>query len=255
MKQAAFSLVELSIVLVILGLLTGGVLGGRSLIKAAELRAIPTELARYSTASHAFRDKYFGFPGDLANATQFWGIAAGSTGTDTTSGNFASTDRKTCNGDGDGVISDTGAIKEHYRAWQHLVNAGLVEGFYPGTTTNPTRNQWPNSRYPKTAWSTASAGPATTGSIFTFDVPAHGNSLTLHRDDGYVGAIVAEDAWTIDNKMDDGRPQFGKVLSIKGSSFNPCSTTFEQPTTADATATYNLTHKGANCSLHFFDSM
>ena len=77
----AFSLVELSIVLVILGLLVGGILAGQSLIHAAELRAVSSEYQRYRTAIYAFRDKYLGLPGDITTATNFWGAADGSTGT------------------------------------------------------------------------------------------------------------------------------------------------------------------------------
>ena len=68
---SAFSLVELSIVLVILGLLVGGVLSGQSLIRAAELRSVTTEYSRYTTAISSFRDKYFALPGDMSNATSF----------------------------------------------------------------------------------------------------------------------------------------------------------------------------------------
>mgnify|MGYP001100732306 CR=1 FL=1 len=71
MYRIGFSLVELSIVLVILGLLVGGILGGKSLIKAAELRSISTEQAQWNTAIKAFRDKYFMLPGDMNNATSF----------------------------------------------------------------------------------------------------------------------------------------------------------------------------------------
>ena len=71
--RLAFSLVELSIVLVILGLLTGGILTGQSLIRAAEMRSIVTELQRYQTAARSFQDKYFALPGDMRNATDFWG--------------------------------------------------------------------------------------------------------------------------------------------------------------------------------------
>ena len=85
-KTSGFTLVELSIVLVILGLLVGGVLAGQSLIHAAELRAISTELTNYKTAIGAFRDKYLAIPGDMNNAVKFWGAQAGSTadGTDAT---------------------------------------------------------------------------------------------------------------------------------------------------------------------------
>ena len=73
MARSGFSLVELSIVLVILGLLTGGILAGQSLIRAAELRSVATESQRYMAALNSFRDKYFALPGDMANATAFWG--------------------------------------------------------------------------------------------------------------------------------------------------------------------------------------
>ena len=93
----AFSLVELSIVLVILGLLTGGILGGQSLIRAAELRSVSTEAARYTTAVYSFRDKYMALPGDMPNATAFWG-AAPDCSAQTASG------ASTCNGNGDGML-------------------------------------------------------------------------------------------------------------------------------------------------------
>ncbi len=70
-----FSLVELSIVLVILGLLTGGILAGKSLMRASELRAVSTEYQRYLTAAQSFRGKYFELPGDFSKAQSFWGIA------------------------------------------------------------------------------------------------------------------------------------------------------------------------------------
>ena len=73
--KKAFSLVELSIVLVILGLLVGGILTGQSLIRAAELRSVTTEFSQYQTAVMTFRDKYFAIPGDMKNARDFWGAS------------------------------------------------------------------------------------------------------------------------------------------------------------------------------------
>lgn len=127
MKRYAFSLVELSIVLVILGLLVGGILGGKSLIKASELRTITVQRDQLATAFRSFRDKYFMLPGDMNNAEQFWGTQSA---VDATCKSTASTDTKTCNGNGDGIITTTGAVRsdEPFRAWQQLANAGLIEG-------------------------------------------------------------------------------------------------------------------------------
>jgi len=59
LRTRGFSLVELAIVLVILGLLVGGVLTGRVLIRASELRTVTTQYQGNVTAARSFRDKYF----------------------------------------------------------------------------------------------------------------------------------------------------------------------------------------------------
>jgi prepilin-type N-terminal cleavage/methylation domain-containing protein len=129
--NAGFSLVELSIVLVILGLLVGGVLTGKSLIRAAELRSVTTDQQRFVAAAQIFREKYQAFPGDMTNATAFWGTAAACPGTYLQ----PSTDATTCNGNGDGgVRGDTTGSNESFRFWQQLANAGLIEGQYSGVT-------------------------------------------------------------------------------------------------------------------------
>ena len=56
--QRGFSLVELSIVLVILGLLVGGVLGGQALIRAAEIRGVLADKDKYLAAVYTFKNKY-----------------------------------------------------------------------------------------------------------------------------------------------------------------------------------------------------
>ena len=133
-----FSLVELSIVLVILGLLTGGILAGQSLIRAAELRSVTADLARYQTASMTFRDKYLAYPGDMPNATRFWGVRAG-TGSDVTCHQTIATTTGTCNGDGNGRsegISGDVTLGERFLFWQHLAYAGLIEGSYTGASAS-----------------------------------------------------------------------------------------------------------------------
>src|SRR5579872_6907625 len=83
-KESGFTLVELSIVLVIIGLIISSVLVGQDLIRSAELRATVTQLEGYNAAVGTFRGKYNGLPGDVAGAVNY---------------GFAS------NGNGDGILS------------------------------------------------------------------------------------------------------------------------------------------------------
>jgi prepilin-type N-terminal cleavage/methylation domain-containing protein len=64
--EEGFTLVELSIVLVIIGLIIGGVLVGQDMIKAAEIRSTVSQIQSYDTAANTFRDKYEYVPGDVA---------------------------------------------------------------------------------------------------------------------------------------------------------------------------------------------
>ncbi len=66
-----FTLIEISIVLVIIGLIVGGILVGRDLIRLAELRADISAVNKFDAAANTFRLKYNCIPGDCANATQF----------------------------------------------------------------------------------------------------------------------------------------------------------------------------------------
>src|SRR5688500_16913565 len=97
-SQNGFTLIELSIVLVIIGLLVGGVLVGRDLIQAAQLRAIVSDIEKYKMAANAFRLKYDCMAGDCAKATQFFGVAVGGCPDGARSGT------QTCDGNGDGRI-------------------------------------------------------------------------------------------------------------------------------------------------------
>src|SRR5271163_852919 len=65
--EQCFTLIELSIVLVIIGLIVGGVLVGQDLIKAAEIRATVAQVEKYNAAVNTFRTKYNGIPGDIVN--------------------------------------------------------------------------------------------------------------------------------------------------------------------------------------------
>lgn len=66
--KAGFTLVELAIVLVIIGLIVGGILVGQDLIKAAEIRSTMAKMESYNVAANTFRNKFGGLPGDLISS-------------------------------------------------------------------------------------------------------------------------------------------------------------------------------------------
>lgn len=262
MKKNAFSLVELSIVLVILGLLVGGVLSGQSLIRASELRSVTTDFMRYKAAVNSFRDKYFALPGDMANATSFWGSLGGA-GNDDTCQAILATGLPTCNGDGDGTMIDSISIgtltPEMYRFWQHLANAGLIEGHYTGTfnTGNVAGTNVAASRLSNAYFIIASTNPTYNAGSVTQFAGERGNPIQLtsagfSNNTAGSGPLAPEDAWNIDTKLDDGAPGTGSVIGFKGKTVTtPCSTTASGPVANDAGSGYNLVDSNKDCYLYF----
>jgi len=248
--RAAFSLVELSIVLVILGLLTGGILSGQSLIRAAEIRTVSTDYQKYMTAIYSFRDKYFALPGDMAMATKFWPAADGSTGS--TAGCMTQTSTSaTCNGNGDGQITTSTASYEPWRIPQHLALSGLIEGSYPGWATTPTPGVVaPRMKVDATAVVFVEYG-AIAGTTQYFSMPAGHNGSIFTLTAPYT-FLTPQEAWNVDTKMDDGRPSQGKVWGYKGTTAQPCTDRANQAAgAADAAAVYNLLHTGKACYVDF----
>lgn len=259
-----FSLVELSIVLVILGLLTGGILAGQNLIRAAELRSVTTEYSKWATAINTFKGKYFALPGDMKNAEEFWGTASA-----TCPSAGPGYDVGTCNGDGDGKIELAFAgfeYSEIFSFWQHLALAGLIEGTYIGKSgfndaadVDPGENV-PRSKLNNGLWSVLYIGPIT-NSNFVYYEGSYDNHLMLGGFKVSISTADAEilktdEAWGIDKKMDDGKPGLGKVrgLESQGSATAGvgCGNMDASNSLARAAASeYDLTNTSAACALLF----
>lgn len=243
----AFSLVELSIVLVILGLLTGGILAGQSLIRAAGLRSITSDFSRHQAAIQTFRDKYFALPGDMTNATKFWGPAGG-TGVGSACFTVESSDKSTCDGNGDGYIGipagGTGVWTwgERFHVWKQLANADLLEGSYTGRTDSTTSSfvvaggkNLPLAKFSNGVYDVYSQD-IDTGPSHTWWFPSRNIRVptwTLRPIDGST-PYTPEEAWNIDSKLDDGKPASGLAQSTKKSHpTTPNCTTSDDPATAD----------------------
>jgi prepilin-type N-terminal cleavage/methylation domain-containing protein len=219
--EGGFTLIELSIVLVIIGLIVGGVLVGQDLIRAAEVRATVSQFEKYNTAVNTFRVKYNAIPGDITSAdaaTFGLTVRPGTAGL----------------GDGNGLIEAGGGVATHILStdakgsssmigetawfWGDLTTVGLVDGSF-------TLDQ------------TATTGVVTSSAIAGVLPPAklgRGNNIAVYAFNGAnyfaiaggINSVTAAGAYTtpaagltvvqaynIDKKMDDGIPESGNIIA------------------------------------------
>jgi len=114
-RHAGFTLVEIAIVLVIIGLLLGGILKGQEMITQAKIKNAIADLSGTSAAYYGYRDRYRAVPGDDPNAATRW-----TTPTAATAGNG--------NGIVGGKYNSTTATDESVNWWDHLRRAGFISG-------------------------------------------------------------------------------------------------------------------------------
>jgi prepilin-type N-terminal cleavage/methylation domain-containing protein len=224
-----FTLIELSIVLVVIGLIVGGILVGQSLIAAAQVRATVTQIEKYNQAANTFFEKYGFLPGDIpaGPATQFGFIARG-----TSPGQ----------GDGNGIMEGIGGGGtgwgwvegggETAAFWVDLSTARLIDGGFStaspsslGSTdvTGSNLALWlpqakiGNGNYVY-VWSTNNSNHGSTNNYPSnyFGISAVSN-IANSSNGGKVtstpGVTVAQAA-AIDTKLDDGLPFSGSVQAV-----------------------------------------
>lgn len=249
MKQG-FTLVEIAVVLVVIGLLAGGVLGGRSLIRASELRSVTTQVDLYKNAVLSFKNMYRALPGDMPNATKFFGDRA--TGTESCAdGAISDGNPGTCNGDGDQQIGNTSGTNavlwEYVWVWQHLGLAGMIDGQYTGISFNLNRGvNVPPAR----------VGQGVFWMVYYQTYQRYANLIYLGSVTGQAWGPVmkANEAYNIDAKIDDGDPFRGDVRTWNGyiGGF-PTTGCVSTGSISSATAvTYDFTSTGDTCSMTFF---
>ncbi len=126
-----FTLLELSIVMMIIGFVMAAILVGRELIHSAELRGVVRQLEEYDAAATTFKAKYGCLPGDCPSATE---VGLGEPGCppgfyDVYGVNQGDIQYAGCNGNGDGRFEVTAYIHpEHLNYWYHMQQAGLITG-------------------------------------------------------------------------------------------------------------------------------
>jgi prepilin-type N-terminal cleavage/methylation domain-containing protein len=203
-KQRGFTLIEIAIVLVIIGLLLGGVLKGQELITSARVRNLITQQDGIKAAYFGFQDRYRALPGDYAQATNNINLT-------------------TVNGNGNGQIESTAAVvagsvpTEDIAVWEHLSRSGFITGTY--------------AHGPAYAAASAPTNPYNMFLVMRFDngysdtVPAANvaNRHNLKTGNQVPSDILAE----VDRKVDDGNPLTGTfrftAVSATGTAPNPAT--------------------------------
>ena len=260
MEKQGFTLLELSIVLVIIGLIIGGITVGADMIRSAELNAVVSDFQKYQTSVNTFKLKYNQLPGDMKNATDYWGSAHATPATClTTTGSGT----ETCDGNGDGKIDyAAGANRygETFTFWQHLANSEIISGNYTGIAGSVDYRDAvigansPESRSISGAgWSAHYKNNTTSPLSWPFQID-FGNSLIIGATQSStpvltrVAIFTPPEAYGIDLKTDDGKPAKGKI-SVDGS--NAWQNCADGANATDFDADYRLDSDDIACSLRF----
>jgi len=243
-RKNGFTLIELSIVLTVIGLIVGGVMSGQSLIHAARIRQIYTQSAEYIQAINTFKDKYDALPGDMADATSHWGAADPDPVVCLTTDN---NDKTTCNGTGNGIVNNTvGDSYEMALVWKHLANDGMIKGKYTGIGGPMGEHHGiPGVNIPRwkgrAGFTLFYVDPSDgTGQFFIGD--SLGHVIYFGREDRFGGQarrviISAADAYAIDTKIDDGSPGNGNLRTFQFTAQTNCVTTDDPATSIYAVTT------------------
>ena len=239
-EQGGFTLIEIAIVLVIIGLLLGGVLKGQELINTARVRALNNTVDGITAAWFSFQDRYRGFPGDYSQAEVNLPDPTGTAGT------------VVKNGDGNGRVGDkagTYDAAESANVWVQLQAAGYITAIFDGVATGLTADTYNCSldTCPDNGFGSGmnlNHGLQILGGTPNITAKAHELMTGL----GIPVEVLAE----LDRKVDDGKPDSGSMQVGKGGS-GGWSTTESGACVTGATPNinYGVQNPSSNCAAVF----
>ena len=254
--EKGFTLVELAIVMIIIGLLIGGILKGQELIANARLASAVSKIKAIDASINTFKDSYSGLPGDINRIGAL--------------PNCATTTKCGTAGDGNSRIGTVApgaaqaATSENIVAWAQLSATDMMGGVRNGATADNIipGETVPQAEIPGQLYIAYSAGGAALAdSVAPVASVRAGHYLHLNNAVAAAGAatttaaaagtriITANQASRIDQKLDDGHPNVGSVLSQgSGAGGNTDCTTGGAVITS--AAFYNTSVDAANCGVY-----
>jgi prepilin-type N-terminal cleavage/methylation domain-containing protein len=214
-----FTLIEISIVIVVIGLLLSGILVGKSLIEAAALRSTITQIESYQVAVNTFQLKFNCLPGDCKNASQF-GLPAGGTRPGERDGNGLIQGYFSFPGD-EGAYGTMSFYGEGGLFFTDLSKAGLINETFNATLNQSENNIDPQYYVPRVKNLSGSHISVNSG-VYPYGVNQFTISKILDLYDQFWAqapdmdaepSLTSAQAYYIDSKIDDGLPQHGKVTA------------------------------------------
>jgi prepilin-type N-terminal cleavage/methylation domain-containing protein len=186
-SQKGFTLVEIAIVLVIIGLLLGGILKGQEMITQAKIKNVIADVTGVSAAMYGYQDRYRALPGDDKGATRWAGVVAPGNG----------------NGVIEGTYGSANPADESRMFWDQLRRAGFVGG---SGTENPF-----NAVSGKMGVQTGDGSSATPPGVLGIGGAQFFTGLILCS-----ANLPDKIAISVDSQMDDGVGNAGSVRALKG---------------------------------------
>jgi prepilin-type N-terminal cleavage/methylation domain-containing protein len=212
-KQNGFTLVELSIVLVIIGLIVGGVVGGQSLIHAAKIQKTLKTAHSLKVAIRAYELQYDAFPGDHVDAYDYFDGSGGDEICGTNDTHYGTG----CNGNGNRKIAFSDS-EEPLAAFRHLTLAKILPGNYRGRAQiAKVGTHAPSTEFSKNTFFTLdyeSSYQSDTQSGIKNRIVLQGNGNPSYY--GKYAALTPKDAATLDKKGDDGKADQGWIRASEG---------------------------------------
>lgn len=224
-----FTLIEISIVMVIIGLLVAGILTGKEMIRSSEIASVAADADKLKAAIFQFQNQYGALPGDFDKATTIWPGASPAAN----------------NGNGNGLIDyNSGAAGEEYYAWQQLSLAGLIPGSFTGAVNSLPLSKVNNAYY-RVAYQIG-VGNGIYGRIGHYISIAKMDTATGYADSAVLSPV---DVYSMDLKFDDGYAPTGGIMGINASlTAKGCVT---NNYTTSTTGTYLMTGNALTCSIFF----